>query len=107
MRDYATVPVCFLLNVLCFAFYGIIQDKLPKTMTKWNIQRIRCAHNSETPERGPDVLFFTPNVAKMFCKDLLIFGCSDEFAELAIVVMKKSGLQRPTDRKRAEELYFR
>ena len=45
-------------------------------------------------------------VAKMLCQDPLMFGCSNDFAELAIVVMKNSGLQMPFGRNGAEELYI-
>ena len=109
----------FHVECLVFCFYGIIQDKLTKTMTEWNTHRIHCVHNSETPAGRPDVLFFTSNVAnryitrvslekkevaKMLRKDPLIFGCSNEFAES---VMKNSGLQMPIDKNGAEELYIR
>ena len=113
----------FYVECLVFCFYGIIQDELTKTMTEWNIHRIRCVRNSETLAGRPDVLFFTSNVAnsyiltrvslekkeiaKMLCKDPFIFGCSNEFAELATAVMKNSGLQMPIDKNGAEELYIR
>ena len=37
-------------------------------------------------------------VAKMLCKDPLMNGCSNDCAELAIAVMKNSGLQMPLGR---------
>ena len=112
----------FHVECLVFCFYGIIQDELTKTMTEWNTHRIRRVRNSETPAGNPDVLFFPSNIAnrymirvslenkevvKMMCKDLSMFGCSNEFAELAIAVMKNSGLQMPFDRNGGEELYIR
>ena len=124
MRDEGLYDDSSVFHVEClvFCFYGVIQDELTKTMTEWNTHRIHCVRNSETPAGRPDVLFFTSNVAnryitrislekkkvaKMLWKDPLIFGCSTEFAELAIAVMTNSGLQMPIDKNGAEELYIR
>ena len=126
MRDQNLYDDSNLVHVdaLRFAFIGVLQAELDKTALYWNHHRIRRNRNSEVPDGNPDILYSLPGVYRgkdcgfspdsnelqmatsLFTEAPPTFACSEEFAELAAILMKENQLQYPFGWKDAETLYL-
>ena len=114
----------FHTECLRFCFLGIFQDELTKFMTFWNHHRIRKVKNSESPCGIPDYLYYNSGfnndlsadykinvdmtditLAKSFTKSPNTFGCSEEFSELAMIIIQRQNLSMPKTVPAAEILY--
>jgi len=89
----------------------------------WNLHRIRPSTNMESLSGRPDVLFFLPEVSgtrnymvdvnldelelaeEICCYQPLQSGCSDEFTQLAEIIMREKSLQFPHTPEEATTLY--
>ena len=108
---------------LRFSFYGILQDELDEIMKKWNQHRIHSIRMSEGSNGVPDVMYVVPNryrkenrIDEIEDADLLLspefiskpsyYGCSNEFAELACIIINELQIDMPKDEESAEQLYF-
>ena len=108
---------------LRFSFYGILQDELDEIMKKWNQHRIHSIRMSEGSNGVPDVMYVVPNryrkenrIDEIEDADLLLsrefisqppyYGCSNEFAELACIIINELQIDVPKDEESAEQLYF-
>ena len=91
---------------LRFSFYGILQDELDEIMKAWNQHRIRRTRTCEGSNGVPDVIYFLPNrygkenrrdeiedadllVSREFISEPPYHGCSNEFAELACIIINE------------------
>ncbi|XP_022784402.1 uncharacterized protein LOC111324984 [Stylophora pistillata] len=101
------------VECLKYCFMPILRDELHRAARLWNLHRIRPSTNMESPSGRPDVLFFLPEVSGtrncMVDVDLdeleLVegrccyrpsqSGCSDEFTQLAEIIMREKSLQFP------------
>ena len=109
---------------LRFSFYGILQDELDEIMKAWNQHPIRRTRTFEGSNGVPGVMYFLPNrYGKENCRneiedaDLLLsrefiseppyYGCSNEFAELACIIINELQIDMSKVKERAEQLYFR
>ena len=106
---------------LKFSFYGVIQDDLDNLVDYWNNHKIRTSKLSESTDGRPSVIYELPEkydakdhkipVNTVDLKDLSAapsqFCCSDEFSELALMIMEDLILQIPSSFKEAENLYFK
>ena len=109
---------------LRFSFYGILQDELDEIMKAWNQHRIRRTRTSEGSNGVPDVMYFLPNrygkgnrrneienadllLSREFISEPPYYGCSNEFAELACIIINELQIDMPKDKESAEQLYFR
>ena len=94
---------------LRFCFIGILSQELVEAKDLWNYHRVRRVRNSESPPGRPDVLFFSPHLtggrncsyststtdvelATRFCVEPSALGCSDEFLELATIIMREQNI---------------
>ena len=106
------VSIGYHLECLRFCFMGLIQQELDQVKTMWNHHRIRNVRNSECPNGRPEVLYHASHLsggrncgfsitrsdiilAKSFCMEPSLLGCSEEFMKLANVIMKENGLKMP------------
>ena len=114
----------FHTECLRFCFLGTFQDEQTKFMTFWNHYRIRKVKNSESPCGIPDYLYYnsdpdnnlstdykitvdmTDITAKSFTKSPNTFGCSEEFSELAMIIIQRQNLSMPKTVSEAEILYI-
>ena len=79
---------------------------------------------SEVSNGVPDVMYFLPNRSgkenrrseiedadlllwREFISEPLYYGCSNEFAELACIIINELQIDMPKDKESAEQLYFR
>ena len=110
---------------LRFSFYGILQDELDEIMKAWNQHRIRRTRTSEGNNGVPDVMYFLPNrygkenrrneiedadllLSREFISEPPYYGCSDEFEELAcMIIINELQIYMPKDKESAEQLHFR
>ena len=110
---------------LKFSFYGVIQDDLDNPVDYWNNHKIRTSKLSESPDDRPSVIYKLPekydaenhkipvstidlNLAKrLYSAAPSQFCCSDEFSELALMIMEDLNLQITSSFKEAENLYFK
>ena len=109
---------------LRFSFYGILQDELDEIMKAWNKHRIRRTRMSEDSNGVPDVMYFLPNrykeekrrkeiedadllLSREFISEPPYYGCSNEFAELACIIINELQIDMPKGKESAEQLYFR
>ena len=108
-----------------FSFYGVIQNDLNSLVDYWNNYKIRTSKLSESPNGRPSVIYELPekydtedhkipvnavdlNLAKRpYSAAPSQFCCSDEFSELAFMIMEDLNLQIPSSFKEAENLYFK
>ena len=112
-------------EALKFSFYGVIQYDLDNLVDYWNNHKIRTSKLSESPDGSPSVLYelrekydtedhkipvsaVDLNLAKrLYSAATSQFSCSDEFSELALLIMENLKLQIPSSFKEAENLYFK
>lgn len=108
---------------LKFCFMKIIQEELSRFSQIWNLHKIRKSRNPESPDGRPDVLYFLPDVTasrdlltavspddieiarERCCMNAPQFGCSAEFAELALFIMQEKNLTMPSSKEDAIILY--
>ena len=105
-------------------FYGILQDELDEVMKAWNQHRIRRIRMSEGSEGVPDFMYFLPNrygkwnrrdeiedvdlkLSLEFISEPPYYWCSNEFAELACIIIHELQIDMPKDKESAEQLHFR
>ena len=108
---------------LRFSFYGILQDELDEIMKAWNQHRICRIRMSEASNGVPDVMYFLPNIygkknrrdeiedadllpSREFISEPPYYGCSNEFAQLAYIIINELQIDLPKDKEIAEQLYF-
>ncbi len=89
----------------------------------WNQHKIRPTKYADAPHGKPDILYFLPgrhgtNEYKTVCNqqdlmlaesltaDVLTFGCSRVFSELAMLVMRENHIEFATSKDEAELLYL-
>jgi hypothetical protein len=110
---------------LKFCFMGIMQEELSMFSQQWNLHKIRKSRNPESPDGRPDVLYFLPDgtasrdfltpvgqaeieiARERCCAQPPQFGCSAEFAELALFIMQEKNLMMPSTTEEAIILYTR
>ena len=102
--------------------HGNHSKELKETRRLWNNHRIRYNQNSECPTDRPDVLYFTPELfngtncgyevptfhidtAKEQCMTPLFLGCSEDFVNLATLIMQKNKKTFPESVIEAINLY--
>ena len=108
-----------------FSFNVVIQDDLVNRVDYWNDCKIRTFRLSDAPDGRPSVMYKLPekydiedhkipvntidlNLAKsLYSAASSQFCCSDEFSELALMIMEDLHLQIRTSFKEAEKLYFK
>ena len=110
--------------MLRFSFYGILQDELGEIMKAWNKHRIRRTRTSEGSNGVPDVMYSLPSrygkenrrdeiedahllLSREFISEPPDYGCSNEFAELACIIISESQIDMRKVKESAEQLYFR
>ena len=114
---------CIEVECLKFCYMPILRDELHRAARLWNLHRIRPSTNVESPSGRPDVLFFLPEVsgARNYMVDVDLdeldlaeerccyrppqSGCSDEFTQLAEIIMREKNLQFPRTPEEATTLY--
>ena len=126
MRDQALFDDSNDLHVEClrFCFYSILQDELYETVENWNHHRIRPSRMAESPHGRPDVLYFLPQnqgqdvrdykqpvaahdldlTDQIYCENTPMFCCTNDFAELAFILMDEHNLEMPRSANEAEIL---
>ena len=113
------------LNCIRFSFIALIQEELTRVARQWNLHYIRSSPNTETVPGRPDVLFFLPElqgtsyykisvqteelqvIQDMCCTQTTETGCSDEFCELAKLVMEDETLEYISNPEKSLLLYTR
>ena len=94
-------------------------------LTFWNHHRIRKNKNFESSCETPDYLYYNSGtnnnlstdykinvdmtdvtLAKSFTKSPNTFGCSEEFSELAMIIIQRQNLSMPKTVSEAESLYI-
>ena len=110
------------LQCIRFCFLPILQRELNDTVVLWNNHYIRASENGECIPGRPDVLYYTPTTsgrrdcklsvnsadvtaAYSLCKKLPYLGCSDEFLQLATLIMRDSNLSMPLTAQEGKELF--
>ena len=99
------------IRCIRFCFLPILQSELNDTMVLWNSHYIRATKNSECIPARPDMLYYTPATSggrdcTLFVNSAVIaahslweklpyLGCSDEFLQLATLIMRDSNLLIP------------
>ena len=104
-RVFSTLPLKLITNVR-FSSYGFLQDELEGIMKVWHQHRIRRIRMFEGSNRVPDVIYFLPNryvkenrrdevedadllLSREFLSEPLYYGCSNDFAELACIIINE------------------
>lgn len=114
----------FHTEALLFSFGWLIQERLDETVKYWNHHRIRKSKNSDSPYGSPDIMYLLPgiyggskrqlqflNTDINYCKRVLQpkkpsdFYCSDNFAELAAILMNQNNMRFPSNLAEAENIY--
>lgn len=108
---------------LRFCFMPLIQEELDKVAKHWNLHRIRPSHNVESPSGRPDVLYFVPPwtntrdyltevdqddldmVEDICCDRTSPTHCSEDFRELADIIMQEQHLPVPSSAREARDLF--
>lgn len=98
---------------LKFCFMPVIREELHKFAIQWNLHKIRPSRNAESPSGRPDLLYHVPDLTG--ARDLMMpvsheevdiaeqlcgvrspeHGCSEEFVELASLIMQEKGHTMP------------
>ena len=113
------------LDCIKFCFTAIIQNELTRIAKHWNLHKIRPCANAESHPGRPDVLYFLPQLhdtvdykitvpndelsiaEESCCESIPETGCSNEFQELASLIMEDEDLQHPTTPQEATLLYLK
>ena len=103
------------------SFCGLFQDDLKKLVAYWNDHKIRTSRSSESLDGRPSITYELPekydakdhksrvnmvnvNLEKGLYSVLLSqFYCSDEFSELAMVIMEDLNFRLPSGLNEAEK----
>ena len=112
------------VECLKFCFTSMIRDELHRFAMEWNLHRIRKSVNAESPSGQPDVLYFLSSrtddardlitpvseedieiALQRCCVQTPEHGCSEEFVELASIIMLEKHLEMPTNSEEAVILY--
>lgn len=114
----------FQVECLRFCFMPLIQTELNDVVKNWNLHQIRPSKNRESPPGKPDVLYFLPerNSTRDYSSGVVIddldlaeenysatrpeLGCTDEFRELATMIMEDHGYNMPHDHEDSRTLYL-
>ena len=113
------------VECLRFCYMDLIRDELHRFARLWNNHRIRPSINCESPSGCPDLLYYLPEVSAtqnflvsignddinpceqylcdMNCTSL---NCSEEFLELATIIMNDENLMLPKDLMDVRNLYL-
>ena len=116
LRDYGLYLEDNVIEAEClkFCFMPVIREELHKFAIQWNLHKIRPSRNAESPGGRPDLLYHVPDLTG--ARDLIIpvshedvdmaeqlcgvrspeHGCSEEFVELASLIMEEKGHTMPT-----------
>ena len=112
-------------EALKFLFYGVIQDDLDNLVDYWKNHKIKTSKLSESSDGRRSVIYELTekydvedhkipvktvdlNLAeRLYSAAPSQFCCSDEFCELALMIIESLNLQRPSSFKEAENLYFK
>ena len=110
---------------MTFSFYGAIHDDLDNLVDYWNNHKIWTSRLSKSPDGKPSVTYeltekygaedhktlvntVDVNLAKRIYSTIPNqFRCSDEFSELALMIIEDLNLQIPSSFKEAENLYLK
>ena len=99
-----------------------MQWELNDTLVLWNNHYIWATKNFECILGRPDVLYYTPTTsggrdyklsvnsadvtaAYSLCEKLPYLGCSDEFLQLATLIMRDDNLSIPVTAQEGKELF--
>ena len=110
------------MQCLKFCFMPLLRAELQRVAQHWNLHRIRPSTNEDSPHGRPDVLYFLPetdsntsylNVIPAVEEEVAMDVCceepeedvSDNFVELADILMYENSLRTPTRACEAEALY--
>ena len=104
------------VECLKFCFISMLREELYEFAMEWNLHRIRKSVNPESPGGQPDVLYFlssmTDDVRDLItpvseedieiaqqrcCIQVPEHGCSEEFVELASIIMLENHLEMPSN----------
>lgn len=104
-------------------FMQVLRDELYKFAEQWNLHRVRPSRNGESPRGLPDILYFLPEIKgarnlitvvspddiqiaeQRCCNRPSETSCTDEFCELASVIMQEKNIGMPKTRDDAIILY--
>lgn len=109
MRDCGMFCDADVIQCEClkFCFMQVLRDELYKFAEQWNLHRMRPSTNVESPSGRPDILYFLPEIngarnlitvvsldnveitEQRCCNRPPETGCTDEFCELASVIMQE------------------
>ena len=126
MRDSGVYDEGDFIHTEClqFCFMSLIREELYKVAKHWNVHRIRPTKNTETHSGRPDVLYFLPeaNDTQSYMhpvpqEDIEVVGNefstvpperggSEEFQQLANLIMDEHDLQMPTTVEEAKLLHM-
>ena len=112
------------VECLKFCFMPLIQGELDHVTQHWNLPKIRLSSNVESPSGRPDVLYFLPELSGSSSRgqdinmddiediqDMLNMHVhrlslrSEDFAELAGIIMNDERLSMPETVEEALDLY--
>lgn len=125
MRDCGIFCDIDVIHVEClrFCFMQVLRDELFKFAEQWNLHRMRPSRNVESPSGRPDTLYFLPEINRArnlitpvslddidiaeqrCCCRVPETGCTDEFCELALIIMREKNLEMPKTAEDAVILY--
>lgn len=100
----------------------LLQEDLNEIRDVWNAHRIRTSKNTNVPSGIPEVMYLAPHLwgaedliipfnddlttCKESCKFLTSVPCDEDMFDLCTIIMEESGLEFPTSRSQALELYL-
>ena len=110
------------LQCIRFCFLPILQRELNDTVVLWNNHYIRATKNGECIPGRPAVLYYTPTTsggrdcklsvnsadvtaAYSLCEKLPYLEYSDEFLQLATLIVRDSNLSMPLTAQEGKELF--
>ena len=125
MRDSGMFCDADVIQCEClkFCIMQVLRDELYKFAEQWNLHRMRPSTNVESPSGRPDILYFLPEIngarnlitvvslddvevaEQRCCNRPPETGCTDEFCELASVIMQEKNIEMPKTAEDAVTLY--
>lgn len=109
---------------LKFCYMPIIRQELNRAARLWNTHRIRPSKNQLVPAGRPDVLFLLPELQghrnlkvnvnldeldlaeELCCSESAEGDCSQEFLQLADIIMTEQGIETPVSSEDAKNVYL-